>query len=146
MGRHNIWKIDDNMSNKLTCIFIFHRPYMFNTHTKMLWTVNTAYEYQTVYDMDTQWPNIYPSLMIFLCEANNFKPDYPNHMFLLPEVHTPPPYFPNSHDPMELDPDVLRLQHQPDVGPSKPWYQQFYGDLDSDDEDYNNLSPSQNSM
>ncbi|KAL5855377.1 hypothetical protein ACOSQ4_005179 [Xanthoceras sorbifolium] len=147
MGNHNIWKMDDHMSNKITCIFIFHRPYMFNTNTKLLWTINNAYEYQSVYDMDVQWPAIYPSLMEFFCEANGLQPDYPHHMFLLPDVHTPPPYFQDSQDPMDLDPDVLRLLDQPDVGPSQPWYKSLYGDVKSDDDyDNNNLSPSQNSM
>ncbi|KAL5743445.1 hypothetical protein ACOSQ2_026561 [Xanthoceras sorbifolium] len=102
MGNHNIWKMDDHMSNKITCIFIFHRPYMFNTNTKLLWTINNAYEYQTVYDMDVQWPTIYPLLMEFLCKANSLQPDYPHNMFILPDVHTPPLYFQDSQDTMSL--------------------------------------------
>ncbi|KAL5845946.1 hypothetical protein ACOSQ3_009470 [Xanthoceras sorbifolium] len=102
--------------------------------------------------MDVQWPTIYPLLMGFLCEANGLQSDYPHNMFLLPDVHTPPPYFQDSQDLMELDPDVFRLldppDDQPDVGPSQPWYKSLYGDVNSDGEDHtnNNLSPSQNSM
>ncbi|KAL5743444.1 hypothetical protein ACOSP7_026298 [Xanthoceras sorbifolium] len=103
---------------------------------------------QTVYDMDVQWPAIYLLLMGFLCEANGLQPDYPHNMFLLPDVHSPPLYFQDFQDPMELDPDVLRLLDQLDVGPSQPWYKSLHGDAKSDDEDYNNnnLSPFQNSM
>ncbi|KAL5818486.1 hypothetical protein ACOSQ3_022376 [Xanthoceras sorbifolium] len=36
MGYHNIWKIDDLNSNKLSSIFIFHRPYLSNPVTKLL--------------------------------------------------------------------------------------------------------------
>ncbi|KAL5753113.1 hypothetical protein ACOSQ2_023620 [Xanthoceras sorbifolium] len=156
MGFHNIWKMDDYMSNKLSCIFIFYRLYLSNPNTKLLWSLNHAYKYQTVYDLDTQWPQIKVSLINFLYELNHVDPDYPDEVFIIPSTHSPPRYFQDSQDPMDLDTDFdpadalhcSQPYHNPDIGPSRPWYKSFYDDIDSSDPEYdnNNLSPSQNSM
>ncbi|KAL5813034.1 hypothetical protein ACOSQ3_027984 [Xanthoceras sorbifolium] len=155
MGFHNIWKMDNHMSNKLSCIFIFHRPYLFNPNTQLLWSLNHAYKYQIVYDLDIQWPQIKVSLINFLYELNHVDPDDPDEVFVLPATHSPSGYFQDSQDPMELDSDfdseaLHCSQPHPDhdIGPSKPWYKSLYGDIDPSDPDYdnNNLSPSQNSI
>ncbi|KAL5821392.1 hypothetical protein ACOSQ3_023274 [Xanthoceras sorbifolium] len=147
--------MDDYMSNKLSCIFIFHRPYLSNPETKLLWSLNHVYEYQTVYDLDIQWPQIKVSLINFLYELNHVDPNYPDKVFILPSTHSLRGYFQDSQDPMELDPDfdldALHYSQPPpdyDTGPSKPWYKSLIGDTDSSDTEYNNnnLSPSQNSM
>ncbi|KAL5760712.1 hypothetical protein ACOSQ2_019550 [Xanthoceras sorbifolium] len=100
MGYHIVWKMDDHMSSKITCIFIYHRPYMFNPKTKLLWSINNTYEWQTLYDMDLQWLDIRTSLINFLYELNNVEPD---ELFIVPQSQTPPGYFQDSQDPMEID-------------------------------------------
>ncbi|KAL5865408.1 hypothetical protein ACOSQ3_002922 [Xanthoceras sorbifolium] len=106
MGYHNIWKMDDLNGNKLSSLFIFHRPYLSNPVTKLLWSLNHAYEYQTVYDFDIQWPQLKVPLVQFLYELNHVDPDYPDEVFILPATHSPPGYFQDSQNPMELDQDV----------------------------------------
>ncbi|KAK2658497.1 hypothetical protein Ddye_005030 [Dipteronia dyeriana] len=66
----------------------FTVPYHYNPHTKLLWTSNTSYEWDTSYDYERLYPLcIQIPLLNFLCDVNN---DATYALYILPSVPRDP--------------------------------------------------------
>ncbi|KAK2653231.1 hypothetical protein Ddye_013087 [Dipteronia dyeriana] len=60
------------------------RPYSHKPHTRLLWTSNVSYEWDTSYDYERLYrTSIQTPLLNFLCDVNNDKTDV---LFILPDV------------------------------------------------------------
>ena len=133
MGQFNLWKLDQESAMSVSCVWIFHRPYRYNPHKRLLWTANTSYEWHTTYDYPKSYPHdLQTSLLNFLCDVNGISTA---ECFILPEIPRDPSQswhpFQDSYpicaqDPMAIDtwPCFIRGAH------------------DSDDEDHANCNLS----
>ncbi|KAK2664686.1 hypothetical protein Ddye_003260 [Dipteronia dyeriana] len=109
MGQYNLWKLDPETADTVSCIWIFHRPYRYNPYTKLLWTSNASYEWYTTYDYEKSYPhNLQISLLNFFCDVNG---DTTDMLFILPRIPRDPTqswhpfqdsYQLDSHDPISL--------------------------------------------
>ncbi|KAK2650044.1 hypothetical protein Ddye_017533 [Dipteronia dyeriana] len=88
MGQYHLWKMVTEMAAKVSCIWIFHRPYHYNPHTKLLWASNISYEWDTSYDYEKLYPLCSKiPLFNFLCDVNGDTTDV---HFILPGVPRDP--------------------------------------------------------
>ena len=157
MGQYNIWKLDPDTASSVSCIWIFHRPYRYNPHKKLLWTHNVNYEWHTTFNYLQLYPTkLQTPLLNFLCDVNGV---YTDECLILPDVprdstkswppswNPPPEDLPDnpvqdSQDPVPEDffqdsQDPMALDSQTNFWPC--W---ICGATDSDDEDHVNCNLS----
>ncbi|KAK0579775.1 hypothetical protein LWI29_031221 [Acer saccharum] len=135
MGQYNLWKLDYESAASVCCIWIFHRPYRYNPHKRLLWTANTSYEWHTTYNYPKMYPRILQvGLLNFLCDVNYVSTD---EVFILPDVPRDPT---QSWNPF-LNSYMIDSQEPFDSA----WLCFICGAQDSDDKDHANCNLSSSS-